>query len=54
MENVGTLYGHLEYITAIWYILSPFGKFVVSTLVYFSHFGILYKKIWQPGCKPER
>jgi hypothetical protein len=25
-EKIGTLYGHLEYITAIWYILLPFGN----------------------------
>jgi hypothetical protein len=24
MDNVGTFYGHLEYVTAIWYILGPF------------------------------
>jgi hypothetical protein len=30
MENVGTFHGHLEYITAIWYTLGPFGNLVVS------------------------
>jgi hypothetical protein len=29
MENDGILYGHLEYFTAIWYILWPFGNVVV-------------------------
>jgi hypothetical protein len=29
MVNVGVLYGHLEYFTAIWYILWPFGNVVV-------------------------
>jgi hypothetical protein len=25
MENVGTFYDHLEYLTAIWHVLWPFG-----------------------------
>jgi hypothetical protein len=37
MENVGIFYAHLEYITAIWYILWSFGNFVVILYV----FGIL-------------
>jgi hypothetical protein len=32
-KNIGTLYGRLEYITAIWYILGPFGNLVVPKLV---------------------
>jgi hypothetical protein len=40
MEKVGIFYGHLEYITAIWYILGPFGNFV-SILYIFHGFGIL-------------
>jgi hypothetical protein len=40
MENVGMFYDRLEYITAIWYILWPFGNFVV--ILYISpRFGIL-------------
>jgi hypothetical protein len=36
----GTFYGHLVHFTAIWYILRPFGNFVViwyffTVLVYF-------------------
>jgi hypothetical protein len=27
LENVGIFYGHSEYLTAIWYILCPFGAF---------------------------
>jgi hypothetical protein len=27
MEDVGIFYDHLEYFTAIWYILRPFGIF---------------------------
>jgi hypothetical protein len=30
MENVGSFCGHLEYITAVWYIIGPFGNLVVS------------------------
>jgi hypothetical protein len=37
IENVGIIYGHLVYFTAIWYILWPFG----NLLVIFSRFGIL-------------
>jgi hypothetical protein len=28
MENVAIFYGHLEYFTAVWYILWPFGNVV--------------------------
>jgi hypothetical protein len=34
MENVDVYYGHWEFITAIWYILWPFGIFY-GHLVYF-------------------
>jgi hypothetical protein len=27
MKKVGIFYGHVEYITTIWYILLPLGKF---------------------------
>jgi hypothetical protein len=41
-------YDHLEYFTAIWYILWQFGV-VCGTLVYFSRFGLFGPiKIWQP------
>jgi hypothetical protein len=33
MEEVGVFYGHLVYITAIWYILWLFGMFI-GYLVY--------------------
>jgi hypothetical protein len=42
MKKVGIFYCHLEYITAIWYILWPLGK-LVGDLVYFPHFGIFKK-----------
>jgi hypothetical protein len=36
-------YGHLVYILAIWYILSPFGIFIP----------VAPRKIWQPGPVPQ-
>jgi hypothetical protein len=48
MENAGIFYGHLEYFTAIWYILWSFG-IVCGHLLYFSQFGMFEpRKIWQP------
>jgi hypothetical protein len=48
MEYVVIFHDHLEYLTAIWYNLWPFGK-VCGHLVYFLHFGMLGpRKIWQP------
>jgi hypothetical protein len=38
MENVGIFYDHLQYFTAIWCILWPFG-IVCCNLVNFSLFG---------------
>jgi hypothetical protein len=38
MENVCKIYYHLEYFTAIWYNLWPFG-IVCDHLVYFSILG---------------
>jgi hypothetical protein len=40
MENTGIFYGHLEFFTAIWYILWPFGN-VVAIWYIFPRFGIL-------------
>jgi hypothetical protein len=52
MENVGMLWGNLEYITAIWYILWPFGNLVV--IWYISpRFGTLcQQKSGNPGLNP--
>jgi hypothetical protein len=51
MENVATFYAHLEYTTAIWYILWPFGNLVVIWFI-FPRFGILYQvKSGNPGVK---
>jgi hypothetical protein len=48
MEDVSIFYRHLVCFIAIWYILLPFGTFS-GYLVYIHHFGMLYKKFWQPG-----
>jgi hypothetical protein len=40
MEDIGILYDHLVYFTAIWNILWPFGIFY-GYLVYFSRVGML-------------
>jgi hypothetical protein len=42
MKNAGIFYGRLEYITAIWNILWPFGN-VVAIWYVLPHFGILNK-----------
>jgi hypothetical protein len=49
-KNVGIFYGHLEYITAVWYIFWPFGTFVAIWYI-FPRFGILFQeKSGTPGC----
>jgi hypothetical protein len=40
MENIGIFSGHLEYFTAIWDTLWPFGTFCAH-LVHFYGFGIM-------------
>jgi hypothetical protein len=45
MENVGMLYDHLEYFTAIWYNLRQFG-IIWFISPRFGKFGP--RKIWQP------
>jgi hypothetical protein len=48
MENDVIFYDHLEYFTAIWHNVWPFG-IVCGHLVYFSRFGMFGpRKIWQP------
>jgi hypothetical protein len=42
MEKVGILFGHLKYITAIYYILWPFGNLVAVWYI-LPRFGILCK-----------
>jgi hypothetical protein len=52
MENICIFYNHLEYFTAIWNNLWPFG-IVCSIMVCFSHFGRFGpRKIWQPFVAP--
>jgi hypothetical protein len=46
MENASIFYCHLEYFTAIWYILWPFGNVVVICYI-FLRFGILCQE--KPG-----
>jgi hypothetical protein len=49
MENVGIFCGHLEYFTAIWHSILPFGK-VFSHWVYLSRFGTFrQEKSGNPG-----
>jgi hypothetical protein len=43
-EKVGILFGHLENITAIWYILRPLGHLVVICCI-FPRFGIIWYNI---------
>jgi hypothetical protein len=43
MEKVDLFHGHFEYITAIWYILWPFGNLVAIWYI-FQYFGILYQE----------
>jgi hypothetical protein len=48
MENFDKFYDRLDYFTAVWYNLWPFG-IVCGHLEYFSYFGMFGpRKIWQP------
>jgi hypothetical protein len=53
MKMVGIFYRHVEYITAIWYILLSFRN--LAAVWYISHrFGILYQeKSGSPDCQPQ-
>jgi hypothetical protein len=44
MENLGVLYYHLVYFTAIGNILCPFGIFCGHLVLFFPRFGILYQE----------
>jgi hypothetical protein len=47
-KNVYRFCDHLEYFTALWYNIWPFGL-VCCHLVYFPHFGMFGpRNIWQP------
>jgi hypothetical protein len=44
MEEAYTFYVHLDYFTAIWYILLPFGIFHLVIWCIFPHFGMRYQE----------
>jgi hypothetical protein len=46
MENVGIVYGHLAYFTAIWYILCTFG-------IFFPICMLNQEKSGNPGRRPD-
>jgi hypothetical protein len=49
LEKVDIFYGHLEYFSAIWYKLWPFG-IICGSWVYFSRFGMFGpRKSGNPG-----
>jgi hypothetical protein len=55
MKNVGTIYGHLEYIMAIWHMSWPFDNLHIGHLVHFPPFGyIVSRQIWQPCSSLEK
>jgi hypothetical protein len=47
MENDGIFYGHLEYLSVIWYILGPFGNVVIIWYI-FPLFGMCQDKSGNP------
>jgi hypothetical protein len=51
MEDVGIFNDHLVQFTVIWYILWPFGRFMVIWHI-FSCFGMLHQKSGNPGREP--
>jgi hypothetical protein len=54
MENVGIIFGRLEYYTAFWYILMPFGTFCGHFEYFFPFWYVVPRKIWQPRLYAER
>jgi hypothetical protein len=47
MEDIGTFFGHLEYIMAIWYRLWPFGIVCLHPPVLVNYIYAVPRKIWQ-------
>jgi hypothetical protein len=47
MGKVGNFYGYLEHITAVWYILWPFGNLVAIWYISPWFWYIVSRKIWQ-------
>jgi hypothetical protein len=54
MEKVGVFFIHLKYITAIWYILWPFGNLVAIWYIFPPFWYIVSRKIWQPRNGPNK
>jgi hypothetical protein len=52
MEKVGVLFGHLEHISTIWYILWSFGTSVAIWHTSSRFWYILSRQIWQPRPEP--
>jgi hypothetical protein len=48
METVGIFFGYLEYISAIWYMLWPFGNLVTIWYIFPPFWYIVSRKIGQP------
>jgi hypothetical protein len=53
MDIVGIFYGHLEYFTAIGYILWPFGIFSGIWGTFLPFWYVVLRKIWQPWSPPR-
>jgi hypothetical protein len=51
MENVVIIYGHLEYLTELWYIFGPMVQFMALRYMLWS-FGILYGPLVCILCGP--
>jgi hypothetical protein len=49
VEDVGQFHGHLVYFTAIWYILWPFGIFMVIWSIVFFFDKSYQEKSGNPG-----
>jgi hypothetical protein len=48
MEKVGIFYCYFEYITAIWYMLWPFGNLATIWYIFRPFWYIVSRKCWQP------
>jgi hypothetical protein len=44
IENIGIFYGHLEYITVIWYIFFAIWYIFLAIWYIFSYSGILFQE----------
>jgi hypothetical protein len=48
MKKDGIFFGHLKYITAIWYIFWPFGNLLAVWHLFPPFWYTVSRKIWQP------